>query len=295
MENKNNDASIDWILKIKKIWAYIEFPVAILALIAALGVSIFAIMTFNTKSISVNQLSHLYSTNLKSVELVGLALNLARNLIIWISINLLGNNVVFAAIALLLTSRILAIPFTNKSMHSVAKQGVLKLEYFKLKKFYAKAAEDPEVKQMYTQDSMRLPKKFGIVSTEHIAGQMLSTIPMIIVSWGSSLLLTDLRLNVHDLTVGGIPITKPFIPFAILTAILMILQQILPLKNAHGPTADQQKQMALFMPVILMFVFMNQPAIIPMVWSVSYLVTLVPMLYYYRIKKFNRMDVLNRP
>lgn len=294
MENNQANNS-NFLLKAKKIWAKIEIPVAVLVLIATLSISIFAIINFNTNAITTQQLTKLYTKKLVNVELFGLLINLVRNGIIWISINLLSKNIIFAAIILIVVPRILSLPFTNKTMRATAMQGILKLEHMKLKKFYAKADEDPEVKSMYTQDSMRLPKRFGIITTEHMSAQMFSLIPVLLVSFAVSTLINDLRIHVKDLTSGGIPMAKPFILFAIVMVVLMIIQTILPLKNAHGPAADQQKQIAFVMPMILFFVFVNQPAILPMVWSVSYLISVIQMLYYYRIKRFDRQEILNRP
>lgn len=276
------------------IWKKIEKPVVLLVILLAVVFTVLGVIGFDTSHISKQALEKLYTTKFVNVELFGLLIGLTRNLVIWLAITILGKNIILAAIMLILLPRLATLPFSNKMTLVAAKQGLLKPEFLKLKKYYSKASEDKEVNAMYMQDSQRLSKKFAISATENMGSTFISLIPVLLVSFAISPLVNDLKLNVHGLSSWGIDITKPFIPVALFMVILMALQLIIPLENATGPTADQQKQMVFMMPLIFGFVFINQPVLIPIVWLVTYLISLVQTAYFHKFKKFSRKEVLNR-
>lgn len=279
--------------KLKKIWIKIEIPVALILFVLVSSLTIYTTISFNTSILKREQLESLYMTNWSNIEVITGLVSVFKNLIIWMAVNWFNNNIILVSVLLILVPRLLTLPFSNKMMNLTAKQRVLKAEYLKLKKYYSKAEEDTEVKNLYTQDSMRLPKKFGIVTTEFMSQQFISFLPVIFVSGGVSQVVFSLG-KIKGLTSAGIDMSKPFIPFAIGLSLLMLIQSYLPLKNTHGPTAEQQKSMVFIMPIIFGWMFYNQAALIPMVWSVSYLITLIQMLYFHRIKNYSRQEILGR-
>lgn len=275
----------------QSIWKKIEIPVIVMITLFSIVVAVASIITFDNSALTSKTLEKYYNFNYNGMEMFGFIITITRNLILWMAINLFKNNIVLSAILMIVIPRLLSIPFSSKTADTAAKQGVLKEEFLKLKKYYSKASEDSEVKSLYTQDSQRLSKKYGISSTENIAGTLLSSLPVIFVSFAVSPLIGHLGKEVNKLSSLGINITKPFIGLALLVTILMFFQSYLPMKNAVGPGADQQKQVAFILPVVILFVFSSQPALIPIIWLTTYIIYVSQMLYFHRIKKYKIEDL----
>lgn len=276
---------------LKTIWEKIEIPVIILIVILAGCLLVGAIVTFDTSKISDKVLSSQYVKSFKGFELWGFLVVITRNIIIWTAIHWFNNNFLLSAVLMIFIPRVISLPFTGKSAHMQAKQGLLKEEFLKLKIYYKGNEEDRELKNMYTQDSQRMAKKFGIIQTEAMGGVFLSVIPILLVSFAVSPFVFSIGHKVSELHSLWFDLSKPQWVMALLSVTMILFQSYLPLKNSVGPMAEQQKSIVFIMPLILLFVFFRQPAIIPMVWLVTYIIIVLQMLYYHRLKKYDKSEI----